>query len=205
MLTSSDCGRQIDLLGFSMGGCAVQAVALARPGLVRRLVLAGTTGPMAGSTTAPREVAPREPIKLLVGARTREEMERAILVSFFNGNEEAARGYFDRLRDVELVLLGQEGTKRQRDAYARWETLLGGEGVADRLGKLKMPVLVVNGDEDLLIPTSRSWELMRRIENAKLIIYPRAGHGFIWQYAEQVAKDVCEFLDADDAVGKARL
>lgn len=65
----------------------------------------------------------------------------------------------------------------------------------ERLGELKMPVLVINGARDTLIPTSRSWESMKMIENAQLIIYPRSGHGFIWQYARRVAEDVNRFLN----------
>ena len=68
----------------------------------------------------------------------------------------------------------------------------------DRLGELKMPVLVANGDDDALIPSSRSWELYHQIENAQLIMYPKAGHGFIWQYAELFAGHVATFLDGKD-------
>jgi pimeloyl-ACP methyl ester carboxylesterase len=58
-----------------------------------------------------------------------------------------------------------------------------------------MPVLVMNGDNDLLVKTSCSWELMAKIPNAQLIIYPRSGHGFLYQYAELVAHNVQMFLD----------
>ena len=58
-----------------------------------------------------------------------------------------------------------------------------------------MPVLVANGDNDTLIPSSRSWELMTQIPNAHLILYPRAGHGFLWQYAELYATHINMFLD----------
>lgn len=62
--------------------------------------------------------------------------------------------------------------------------------------ELIMPVLVANGDNDLLIPTSRSWELFSKTEDAKLILYLSAGHGFIWQYTRLFAEDVAKFLDA---------
>lgn len=68
----------------------------------------------------------------------------------------------------------------------------------DRLGELKMPVLVLNGDYDTLVPTSRSWEMLKMVENAQLIIYPRSGHGFIWHYAGRVAEDVNRFLEGRD-------
>jgi pimeloyl-ACP methyl ester carboxylesterase len=61
-----------------------------------------------------------------------------------------------------------------------------------------MPVLVANGDNDALIPSSRSWELMTQIARAQLIIYPRAGHGFLWQYPELYAAHVNVFLDGTE-------
>lgn len=68
----------------------------------------------------------------------------------------------------------------------------------DRLTELKMPVLIMNGDDDFLIPISRSWELLKMIENAQLIIYPRSGHGFLWHYPNRVAEDINRFLDGSD-------
>ena len=64
-----------------------------------------------------------------------------------------------------------------------------------------MPVLVANGDDDLLIPSSRSWELYSQIQNAQLILYPKAGHGFLWQYAELFGKHVNRFLDGGEYDG----
>lgn len=91
-------------------------------------------------------------------------------------------------------LLTNEGAARQLKCYAHWSTHNPGDSF-DRLGELKMPVLVINGDDDLLIPTNRSWELLKGIDNAQLFIYPRAGHGFLWQYAKTVADDINKFLD----------
>jgi len=55
----------------------------------------------------------------------------------------------------------------------------------------------------LVIPNTGPWrlatlELLKKIENAQLILYPQAGHGFIWQYAEKVASDVDTFLDGGE-------
>jgi pimeloyl-ACP methyl ester carboxylesterase len=61
-----------------------------------------------------------------------------------------------------------------------------------------MLVLVCNGDNDVLIPNSRSWEILSRISNAQLVIYPRGGHGFLYQYADLVAKHINLFLDGTE-------
>ena len=92
------------------------------------------------------------------------------------------------------------GAKRQLATYGEWSTH-NPRNAWDRLEELsRLPVLVVNGDNDVLIPSSRSWELMQRIPGAQLIIYPHAGHGFLYQYAELVARHVNMFLDGKEYV-----
>jgi pimeloyl-ACP methyl ester carboxylesterase len=205
--------KKIDLLGFSMGGIAVSYVALKRPVLVRRLILAGTTAsvPMdkekIEGVVKPREQAPPEQITALSGSDGAEEEKKSLAFSFFY-NDEAGRTAFEKYwsrvlerkvagEDLNLRLLGKEGSQRQFEAAIDTNTP-SPRGSFDRLHELKMPVLVANGDNDTLIPSSRSWELYRNIESAQLIMYPKAGHGFIWQYAEMFAKHVNEFLDAEE-------
>lgn len=67
-----------------------------------------------------------------------------------------------------------------------------------RLGELKMPVFVCNGDNDVLVHTDHSWEVMKRIPNAHLHIYPNSGHGFLFQYAELFSTHLNLFLDEED-------
>lgn len=201
---------KIDLLGFSMGGYTVQMVALTAPELIGKLVICGSgpSQPMenVNGIVWPRDVRPERPFALLAGANpeSRKEVEEGITVSFFPETDEgrhAARHYFDRIstRTAEHPLhslLSLEKSKEQRKAAADWYSP-NPRNSFDRLGELKMPVLILNGDDDVLIPTSHSWELLKGIENAQLIVYPRAGHGFLWQYAERVARDVGVFLDED--------
>lgn len=204
--------KQIDLLGFSMGGYCVQMVALDAPQLVRKLIIAGS-GPSAPASEPagivwPRDIPPTKPIQMLGTAVTYEEMEAALTYSCFpdtDAGRKAARHYFDRRyeRTVDTSgeepiwqLLSLEGAGEQRKAAVDWSTP-NPRNSFDRLGELKMPVLVLNGDNDVLIPTSRSYELLKGIDNAQLLLYPQAGHAFLFQYAERVARDVNEFLDGD--------
>lgn len=206
---------QIDLLGFSMGGAAVQMVALTAPKLIRKLILAGTTAsvPNVGSDLTgivwPRDMPPKRPFVLLNTASTPQETKECLAYSFFYDDSEgraAFDAYWARLLEGSidgsprnLQLLGQEGTKRQRESMVDWSHP-NPRNSYDRLHELKMPVLVANGDNDVLIPTSRSLELFKRIQNAQLIVYPRAGHGFLHQYAEAFAADVNAFLDAETLI-----
>lgn len=62
------------------------------------------------------------------------------------------------------------------------------------LSPIKHPVLVANGDQDKMVPSSNSVELARRLPNAELVLYDDAGHGGIFQYHEQFVPKVLAFL-----------
>lgn len=200
--------KKFDLFGFSMGGIAVQMVALTAPDLIRRLVLAGTTAsaPSADHVPGivwPREEAPPEPMMALTNSFGTEQEENSVAFSFFNDDEEGqaeAKAYWERVKTrkaepLNLRLLDPESTKRQLAAAIDMNTKNPNNSF-DRLGELKMPVMIANGDNDNLIPPTRSWELYRLIYNAHLVMYPRTGHGFLWQYANLFAQHINTFLDS---------
>ncbi|KAK5690326.1 hypothetical protein LTR17_025973 [Elasticomyces elasticus] len=205
---------EIDLLGFSMGGCAVQQIALTRPSLVHKLIIGGSGSsepgeqPVAG-VVWPRDVPPEKPITWLATSTGVEDFKGSLEYSFFpetDAGRKAAAAYFKRIEQrnaqtnggEELMLepLGEEGTKAQSASWADY-CVPNPNNAFDRLGELKMPVLIQNGDDDQLVSSSRSFEMLKFIDNAQLILYPRSGHGYIWQYAERVAEDVNKFLDFD--------
>ena len=203
---------QIDLLGYSMGGAAVQMVALTIPNVIRKLILAGTTASAPSSLHSagivwPREQAPKEPYSVLSKAVSLEEVKVAFAQAWFYTDvvgDAAVNAYWNRLsrreihgEPLNLEFLNQDGTTRQRAAMTHWNTP-GEQNSFDRLKELRMPVLVLNNDNDVLIPSSRSWELSTNIPNAQLVIYPHAGHGFLYQYAALVANHVNSFLDRAD-------
>lgn len=203
--------EEIDLLGFSMGGSVAQMAALTRPELINKLILCGTgpsqpAEPVPG-TAWPRETAPREPMARFAAADTEEEMGAAIASAFFPDNWRGRRDaadYLDRILDARdpeqtkepafVQLADAETTEKQRMATAEWNKHNPGNSF-DRLHELKMKVLIMTGSDDKIVPTSRSWELMKGIEHAQLIVYPQSGHGFMWSYPEKVGHDINDFLN----------
>lgn len=203
--------KRIDLLGFSMGGYCVQMIALTVPHLIRRLILSGTGASLPSADHVPGVVWPREigsakAIQVLKDSVTTEEGRRSLEFSFFY-DDDRGREAFDRYwrrvqeRTAEPLILDllatEAGAQRQMEA-AIDAGKKNPKNSFDRLGELKMPVLIANGDDDLLIPTSRSWELAKQIPNAQLIIYPKAGHGFLWQYPILYATHINLFLDGGE-------
>ncbi len=55
-------------------------------------------------------------------------------------------------------------------------------------------MLVVNGEQDRMVPTVNTHDLARRLPNSTLIIYPDAGHGGIFQFHTDFVPSALEFL-----------
>ncbi|PNZ77570.1 alpha/beta hydrolase [Staphylococcus microti] len=81
------------------------------------------------------------------------------------------------------------GYHRQLNAIKRW-----GQADEDLMAHIQMPTLIVNGDNDKMVPTENTHVLAQHIANSELIIYPNAGHGSLFQVPEQFCQAVVEFL-----------
>ena len=84
----------------------------------------------------------------------------------------------------------------QYDAIVDWG--IPDHGALQRLTGIRSPTLVIQGDNDLMIPTKLSHLLAGLIPNAQIRIYPDAAHGFLFQYPADVAAGVNDFLTAND-------
>lgn len=78
---------------------------------------------------------------------------------------------------------------RQLRAITAW-----GLQAPQNLGQIRIPVLVANGDQDIMVPTPNSHDLARRIKGAELVIYPDAGHGGIFQNHADFLRRALAFL-----------
>jgi len=179
--------EKIDLLGWSLGGYVAQTVALNQPERVRRLVIAGSgPGGPDGPPPHPRvaEIAAKQ-------AAAREDVRFLFFTETQTGIAAAER-HFERIRLGERPAVAAESGARQREAIVAWWK---GEGAARaRLSELRLPVLVANGVSDVMIPAEHSFAIARSAPNAKLILYPDAGHAFLFQYAEDFTGEVLKFL-----------
>jgi len=184
---------QVDVLGFSLGGMVAQLIALRRPALFRRIILTGT-GPEGGVG-----VAMDRPELLKIFVDQQMPMSEKLLKLFFATTEtsqSAAREFVQRLAqriEDKDTPTNAEAAGAQLAAMSAWEKS-GGEPYAD-LKKITHPVLVTNGNHDIMIPTVNSLMLSEHLPNAQLIIYPDSGHGSLFQHAGAFTSHVSEFLD----------
>jgi pimeloyl-ACP methyl ester carboxylesterase len=184
---------RVDVLGFSLGGMVAQVIALKRPALLRRIILAGT-GPAGGVGTAMDK-----PQLLKIFGDQKMSSDEKLLKLFFETTEtsqSAGRQFVGRLarrtEDKDTPTTA-ESAGAQLVAMAAWARS-GGEDHADLKG-ITQPVLVTNGNRDIMIPTVNSFTLSEHLPNAQLIIYPDSGHGALFQHAGAFTSHVSEFLD----------
>lgn len=181
-----------DVLGFSLGGEVAQEVALRRPWQVRRVVLAAT-GPQGGV-----DQRASDPNILQRTLKDNPGPEDYLFLFFKNTTTSQAAGgeFLQRLgqrttdRDAPSSLATRD---RQLTAWSEW-------GIPDkskfvRLKALFQPTLVADGESDILMPAKNSRLLAKYLPDARLHIYPDAGHGFLYQYAAQFGTEVNTFLD----------
>jgi len=63
-----------------------------------------------------------------------------------------------------------------------------------KLNQIEQPVLIANGNNDIMVPTINSYIMFQNIKNSKLILYPDSGHGFLFQYPQEFVADTNAFL-----------
>jgi pimeloyl-ACP methyl ester carboxylesterase len=182
---------QIDLLGWSMGGAVAQALTLARPSLVRRLIVAGS---------GPGGIPGNQPMseRVLQTATKPVNDDEDFLYLFFDGTDarrEAGRQSLARLRqriEPPSPPTRMETVRAMAIAFGRWRS--GENSAFPRLAALKQPTLVANGVHDVMISAYDSFVMSQHLPDAELVLYSDAGHAFLFQHAERFAERVNCFL-----------
>lgn len=181
--------QKVDLLGFSLGGMVAQEIVLKDPQLVRKLVLAGT-GPAGGEGIS--TVAGVTFYDMLRGFFTGQDAKQFLFFTRTPAGIEAGKAFLARLkertedRDEEISV---SAFLAQLEALRVW----GKKAPAD-LSVVTQPVLVVNGDDDRMVPTVNTHDLARRLPNSQLVIYPDAGHGGLFQFHAEFVRSTLDFL-----------
>jgi pimeloyl-ACP methyl ester carboxylesterase len=191
---------QVDVLGFSIGGMVAQEITLQGGDLVRRLILVGT-GPRGADMSTSKSAE--------IFAGTYDPPEHLWLAVHFSpsaSSRAAGLAFLERKlqrkdRDSEV---SEKAATTQREAVGKY--VAQSEGVLDYLKKIRQPTLVVQGSNDVIIPTANSFVLQQNLPNAELIVYPDANHGSFYQYPELFVAQANQFLDADSkTLGSASL
>jgi pimeloyl-ACP methyl ester carboxylesterase len=189
-LAAVDLG-QVDLLGFSIGSFVAQEIALRRPAIVRRLILAsgapqgaagmhGWAPDVIGAIGTP-QTSPEEYIGVFFAPSS----------SSRQAGQEAMQRMYARTQDRDAAT-NWATRQAQYDAVCTWG--IPDHALLQRLSALRLPVFVANGDRDPMILPHYSYLLAGLIPQARVKIYPDSAHGFLFQHHAEFAADVEAFL-----------
>ena len=187
--------QRVDLLGFSIGSFIAQEIALIRPDLLRRVVLAssaprgaagmhGWAPEVIGAVGAP-ETSPQGYLDVFFAPTTTSR----------EAGQQAAGRIFGRTTGRDEPTTWQT-RQAQYDAVCAWG--IPNHAHLDRVTAIDLPVFVANGDSDPMILPRYSYLLAGLLPNARVTIYPDSAHGFLFQHYSQFAADVHAFLDEAD-------
>jgi pimeloyl-ACP methyl ester carboxylesterase len=176
---------QGDILGWSMGGMIALQLAADKPGLVRTLILYATDP--GGEQAIPPNPEVLTQLSNISGT-DRERGERLLslmLPSTWLAQNRDPRVYFP---DATERVNGT-AVSGQIHAISTWE------GVYDKLGTLKSPVLLITGDEDRIVPPENSDKMAAKVPLSTMIKIKNGGHGVMYQYPGEFSRSVLKFLE----------
>ena len=169
---------RVRLAGVSMGGWIVARLAGEHPEMVERLVLVAAAGM--------RPDGPKVPAEVLL-PRDEEGVRR--LVAAVRHNAPVPPGFV--ARDILARRLGEEWIVRRALESMRD----GDDWLNGTLGRADMPVLVVWGKEDALIPVAYAAPLQAEFPHARLEVLDGCGHVPIADCPAAFDRAVVPFLD----------
>lgn len=179
--------KQVDLLGFSMGGFIAQELAVAHPDKVRKVVLVGTSNKGGG-----------EHLMKVLGEAFSQNLPDPRLYLFFTqsalsqqaGQAFIARASVRKDRDPEI---SKEDMNSHAKALITWANTPDPE--FKLLTSIKQPVLIIQGSHDTMLDTENSITMYKHIPNAQLVLYPDSAHGSLFQYPADFVGKVASFLN----------
>ncbi len=173
------------LAGFSLGGLIAQAFSLAHPERVEKLILIST---VAGRTPAERERVARRARTLAekgAGAHLTEAVERWFTDAFIAEHPEV------------LEARRQRSLQNDPACYAAAYRVLASSDLADRLAEIRVPTLVMTGENDIGSTPRMARLIAERVAKGQLHILPRLKHSILLEAPDQVANEIRPFLKLD--------
>jgi pimeloyl-ACP methyl ester carboxylesterase len=183
--------KQIDVLGFSLGGFQALDLTWRHPLIVRKQMLLGT-GPRGGDPDMEHRVLSTalNPIPSLDD----------FMYLFFGRSQSAqlaARAFWERRhqRTEQDPPSSMEVGSAQIEANMLYLPRLSEDDPFAYLRGIHQPTFILNGVHDVMIPTVNSFYMARNLPNAQLFIYPDAGHAAQFQYPERALQHMRQFLN----------
>ncbi|KUL25734.1 alpha/beta fold hydrolase [Chlorobium limicola] len=188
-------GENLYATGHSMGGKYLLASALYYPGTFRKLVLSNTDGfihvpswTRIISLPGVRQVVK----KVMTGEKMSEKMFSAAFYRTDGVNPDSFRKNLQMARDKEafdtVMSLNRNLTKLD----------LNRTGLRQRLGELKIPVLIIWGDRDQYMSPKVADSAKNELPCSNLVMFADCGHAPMLEYPDKFSDTVREFILSDN-------
>ncbi|ACU62649.1 alpha/beta fold hydrolase [Chitinophaga pinensis] len=180
---------RVNLLAFSMGSFVAQQIALTEPALINKMVLTGV-GPKGseGLSKLP---------EIIGGGQGLSAEESFLYFGFTKSEASRAAGKLSYAR-IQLRQVDRDKPLSDESSLAELTAVLGwAQPAPDALKELesvKIPVLLIQGKEDLPVPVINPTNMAQHLPNARLIVYEDAAHASLFQLADKFVKDGSDFL-----------
>jgi len=177
--------RRADVLGVSLGGIVAQELALDRPDVVRRLVLAST------HTCDEHAVSADDEVLAMFAQRSRLSPEAALVASV----------PYVYATSTPRPLVDEDVACRARHPVppAVYEAQLAAaasyRGTWERLPRLNHGTLFVHGTVDRVVPPANATLAADRVRGARVAWIEGGGHNLFSERAAEMADVVTSFLD----------
>lgn len=172
--------ERISLLGFSMGGMIAQQAALDYPSRIEALILYGSSA----VGDLPHRFEPWEAAIARVETEGVEATtDRTSVTWFVNGKDDP---YYPACRKAGKGASAEACVTVMR-AMQHWSSV-------NRLKELKLPTLVIVGDQDRSTKPSDSIVLWEGIEGSSLCVLPGCAHGAHMEKPDLFNRVLADFL-----------
>jgi 4,5:9,10-diseco-3-hydroxy-5,9,17-trioxoandrosta-1(10),2-diene-4-oate hydrolase len=175
--------RECTLVGNSLGGAVSIGICLARPGLVRKLVVMGCGG-IESTETYFKMPGIQKMVSGFVGGEINPAWLRGILQMLSHD----PRHVTDELVAERFAIL----QLMPKDVLGRMRV----PDLTPRLPELTMPILGFWGSEDQFCPVSSSLKIVAACPQSEMILYSQVGHWVMIERAAEFNHHVIRFLVA---------
>ncbi len=182
--------KSATLIGNSMGGAISQKVTLKFPDRVEKLVLVDSAGVSEGIVmfgALGKNISTNSLSKtlnyLFMNEHTIKSIVKSLYVQKNLKTDEVAEGYVKPFRTPGI-----------EDAFAQMvKGFVEDDDLPKRIPEIKIPTLIVWGENDTIIPVTAAKKFNELIKGSKLIIYPEAGHMPMEEHPADFNKAIAEF------------
>lgn len=190
--------EDFSLVGFSMGGGEVARYIgkYGSPGVRSAVIIGGVPPYLLKTSDNPEGVdgSVFEGIKKAVAA-DRYAFFREFFKNFYNTDVLLGKGVSEHVVHANWNIASGASAVASLDCVSTWH-----EDFRDDLSRMKVPVLVIHGDADRIVPLEASGARTAKIvQGARLFVVKDGPHAVTWTHADEVNRELVSFLSVAKA------